>query len=69
VSEVADFNKARLKRAGVPETGAQPCTILECATCKAVAFCLEENGIVFCFNCKIQIGSLRWFDQTKPHTV
>lgn len=66
MNEVADLTKARMRKAGVPETGAQPCTILECATCKAVTFCLEESGIVFCAECKIQIGSLRWFDRTKP---
>ena len=68
MSEVADFQKARMKRAGVPDTGAVPCTVLECATCKSVQFCLEETGIVFCGACKIQIGSLRWFDKNAAPT-
>lgn len=65
--KVVSLNQRRLDKAldAVPAS-AQPVTILECGTCKAVEFCLGENGIVFCAACKIRIEALAWYDVNLP---
>lgn len=65
--DIVDLDQKRRDKelAKVP-AGATPVTVLECGTCRAVQFCLGENGIVFCAQCKIQINALRWYDVNEP---